>query len=172
MCRAYSPRLKQSSGFRLHKKPLGNILGNLILIVDDDEADQFMLERTLRGIGVVNPVRKLSDGTSAIRYLNGDPPYHDRTVHPLPCVIFLDLKMPGVTGWDVLDWVHALSMKRTSKLFVHSSVTAIPDLQRMYTLGADSFISKPLKEVDLFNLVHHHPGPWEIHPPQDRTAPS
>jgi CheY-like chemotaxis protein len=140
-------------------------LGNLILIIDDDEVDQFMLERTLRGIGVINPIRKLSDGNTAIRYLNGDPPYHDRTSYPLPSVIFLDLKMPGVSGWDVLDWMSALSLKRNAKIFVHSQVTAIPDLQKMYTLGADSFISKPLNEADLFNLIYHHLGPWELQMP-------
>jgi len=140
-------------------------LGNFILIVDDDEVDQFMLERTLRGIGVLNPIRKLSDGNTAIRYLNGDPPYHDRTAYPFPSVLFLDLKMPGVSGWDVLDWVHALAIKRDAKLFVHSPVTAIPELTKLYALGADSFISKPLQEIDLFNLIYHFPGPWEIQGP-------
>lgn len=141
-------------------------MGNLILIVDDYELDQFMLERTLRAIGVVNPIHKLLDGRAAIQYLNGAAPYHDRTIHPLPAVIFLDLKMPGVTGWDVLDWMHALSMKGGSKVFVHSDGTAIQDMQRMYSLGAESFVSKPLKEADLVNLVHHFPGPFQIERPE------
>src|SRR5438046_1343472 len=105
-----------------------------------------MLERALRGIGVLNPIRKLPDGNTALHYLNGDPPYHDRTSYPFPAVIFLDLKMPGVNGWDVLDWVSALNMKRNAKIFVHSQISTITDLQKMYALGADTFISKPLKE--------------------------
>src|SRR3954466_5135453 len=109
-------------------------LGNLILIVDDNDVDQFMLERTLRGIGVINPIRKLSDGYSAIRYLNGDPPYNERALHPIPSAIFLDLRMPGISGWDVLDWINAVSMKCEAKIFVHSDGNSIPDLQRMYTL--------------------------------------
>src|SRR4051794_29620495 len=116
-----------------------------------------MLERSLRSIGVRNPMHRLGDGRSAICYLQASPPYDDRALHPLPSVIFLDLKMPGVTGWDVLDWMHALSMKGGSKVFVHSDGTSVQDIRRIYSLGADSFLSKPLKEADLFNLVHHFP---------------
>jgi CheY-like chemotaxis protein len=134
--------------------------------VDDDEVDQFMLERTLRSIGVRNPIRRLSDGRSLLLYLQANPPYNDRTLNPFPAVIFLDLKMPGVTGWDVLDWIAATSMKQDARIFVHSQMSNIPELQRMYSLGADSFVSKPLKEIDLFNLVYHFPAPFEI----QRTA--
>jgi CheY-like chemotaxis protein len=135
-------------------------LGNLILIVDDNEVDQFLLERTLRRVGVTNPISKLADGQSLIRYLQGNPPYTDRTKHPLPAVVFLDLKMPGVTGWDALEWVHALKLKREAKIFVHSELTSVEELPKTYALGADSFLSKPLREMDLSNLIHHQPGPW------------
>jgi CheY-like chemotaxis protein len=141
------------------------ILGNLILIVDDDEVDQFMLERTLRSIGVRNPIRKLSDGRSALGYLEADPPYNDRALNPFPAAIFLDLKMSGVTGWDVLDWISGFSMKQDAKIFVHSDFNQVADLPRLYRLGADSFIPKPLQESDLFNLVYHFPAPFEVQRP-------
>jgi CheY-like chemotaxis protein len=142
-------------------------LGKLILIVDDDEVDQFMLERMLRSIGVRNPIRRLSDGRSLLLYLQANPPYNDRTLNPLPAAIFLDLKMPGLTGWDVLDWVSGFSIKGDAKIFVHSQLNIVSELQRMYSLGADSFLSKPLKEIDLLNLVYHFPGPFQIERAQD-----
>lgn len=123
-----------------------------------------MLARILDRLGVQNPILKLGDGHEAIRYLNGDGAYADRIKYPLPAVMFLDLKLPVVTGWEVLDWVHALSLKRDFLLFVYSEIRSVSDVRKVYALGADSYVAKPVKEIDIVNLLHHFPQPWQFKP--------
>src|SRR5437868_14869596 len=79
--------------------------GTPILIVDDQSEAQSLLTWSLRRAGVQNPIHCLSDGHEAIRYLGGEPPYCDRINYPLPGVLFLDLKLPVLDGWEVLDWI-------------------------------------------------------------------
>ncbi|MDB6032679.1 MAG: CheY-like response regulator receiver domain protein [Verrucomicrobiales bacterium] len=134
----------------------------LILIIDDQESDQQVLARSLRRLGVLNPVHRLGDGHEAMRYLNGDTPYGDRTTFPFPAIIFLDLNLPLVNGWEVLDWVHGLSLKGASELFVYSEVKNVNEVRRIYDLGADSFLRKPVNELDLMNLIYHFPKHWNI----------
>jgi CheY-like chemotaxis protein len=140
---------------------------NLILIVDDLEDDQLMLEGILHGIGVGNPILRLPNGHEAMRYLNGDAPYNNRINFAMPAVIFLDLKMPIVSGWEVLDWLHGLSMKGSMLVFIYSELQGVEDVKRLYRLGADSFLAKPLKEIDVYNLLYHFPRVWEFKVPSD-----
>lgn len=134
----------------------------LILIIDDQESDQQVLARSLRRLGVLNPVYRVGDGHEAMRYLNGDTPYGDRTMYPFPAIIFLDLNLPLVNGWEVLDWVHGLSLKGSSQLFVYSEVKNVNEVRKIYDLGADSFLRKPVNELDLMNLIYHFPKHWNI----------
>ena len=133
-----------------------------ILIVDDRPDDQDILVRGLRGLGVRNPVSTLGNGHEAIRYLKGDSPYNDRSRHPLPGVIFLDLKLPLVSGFEVLDWIHGTGLKRNSHIFIYSEIGNVTNVRRIYALGADSFLRKPVQEVDLMNLIYHFPKFWDI----------
>jgi CheY-like chemotaxis protein len=135
---------------------------NLILIVDDRVDDQQLLIRMLRRLGVMNPVSMLSDGHEAIRYFNGDSQYADRTQYPLPAVVFLDLKLPVVSGFEVLDWMHGTSVKRNSHIFIYSEIGNVTNVRRIYSLGADSFLRKPVQELDLMNLIYHFPKYWQI----------
>src|SRR6185436_17237890 len=86
-------------------------LQRLLLVVDDQEDDQALLAWMLRKAGVQNAVRFLRDGHEAVRYLNGDGRYADRRRFPLPAAIFLDLQMPVMDGWQVLDWIHSVRSK-------------------------------------------------------------
>lgn len=138
------------------------MLENLILIVDDQESDQALLSRMLTHLGIVNPSLWLMDGHEAIRYLDGDAPYDNRTRYPLPAVLFLDLKLPVVSGWDVLNRLQTLSCERAFRLFVYSEIKNVSEVRKVYALGADSFLTKPVKEVDLVNLLHHFPGCWQF----------
>ncbi|HUR45085.1 MAG TPA: response regulator [Candidatus Saccharimonadales bacterium] len=135
---------------------------NTILIVDDQAEDQHILTRTLRRLGVRNKIQSLWDGHEAIRYFNGDSPYSDRVKYPLPAIVFLDLNLPVVSGFDVLDWLRGTSMKGGSHVFIYSEVGNVSNVRRIYALGADSFVRKPIQEVDLMNLIFHFPKFWDI----------
>jgi CheY-like chemotaxis protein len=134
----------------------------IILIVDDQADDQSVLSYMLTRVGVINPVFCLHDGHETIRYLNGDLPYSDRTRFPLPAAVFLDLQMPVMNGWQVLDWIHCVGLKNEMRIFVYSHPNNVGEVQRLYTLGADSFLRKPVDEADLRNLICQFAGPWQL----------
>ena len=119
-------------------------------------------------VGVINPVRRLRDGHELIRYLNGDPPYADRVKYPLPAAIFLDLQMPVMNGWQVLDWIRSVGFKWKMRVFVYSQPKNVAEVQELYTLGADSFIRKPALDYEIRALIDNFPEPWELK--DDTTA--
>src|SRR5215211_8521317 len=76
-----------------------------VLIAEDDDDYGLLVQAALQASGWTSPVHRVSDGAAAIAYLKGEGPYENRTTYPLPCAVFLDVKMPGTTGLDVLQWI-------------------------------------------------------------------
>ncbi|HUR44226.1 MAG TPA: response regulator [Candidatus Saccharimonadales bacterium] len=146
-------------------------LHKLVLIVDDQADDQAVLSYMLGRVGVVNPVFCLQDGHETLRYLNGEPPYSDRSRFPFPAALFLDLQMPVLSGWQVLDWIRGSGLKGNMRIFVYSHPSNVGEVQKLYKLGADSFLKKPAEEAELRNLVAHFPTPWILEVPFSSVAP-
>ena len=84
---------------------------SIFLLVEDNEDDVFFMQRAFQQAGVHNPLHVVRNGEEAIEYLSGQNGFSDRQEHPLPDLIFLDLKMPGVNGFEVLKWMRAQSVK-------------------------------------------------------------
>jgi CheY-like chemotaxis protein len=141
-----------------------------ILTVDDRDDDRYLLERMLRRVGVTNPFHSLSDGHQAIRYFNGDFPFADRVRYPIPAIVFLDLHMPLIGGREVLDWLHALNFTHRIFTFIYSDIQNVGDVKEFYRLGADSFLSKPINELELRNLVTYIPAPWCLQQSETNAA--
>src|SRR5690242_6967383 len=80
--------------------------GKVILLVEDDEHDVFFFQRALAKAGLELPLRLIVDGEQALQYLNGEGKYQNRAAHPFPDIIFLDLKLPYISGMDVLEHIH------------------------------------------------------------------
>jgi CheY-like chemotaxis protein len=76
-----------------------------LLLVEDNEDDVFLMKRALQGAHVVNPLHIVEDGQEALDYLSGNGKFADREQYPLPAVVFLDLKLPFISGHDVLAWI-------------------------------------------------------------------
>jgi CheY-like chemotaxis protein len=142
---------------------------NLILIVDDSDEDAVLLTLMFKRAGIVNPVTILSNGQQAISYLKGDGVYADRKGHPLPSVMFLDLKMPRVDGYKVLEWIARQPGLRSILVVVLSGITEPSDANRIHQLGARSFLVKPCTLEDLVNLRKVFPDYWTIARPPDPT---
>ncbi len=115
-----------------------------ILVVEDDEDDFFLTGRVLRKITSSRIIR-VSSGREAIEYLAGGGPYGDRAAHPLPAIMFLDLKMDQGTGLEVLDWVKTHRPADHPQIFVLSGSNEPKDRELVRLSGVTSgYIVKPL----------------------------
>jgi len=144
----------------------------VVLIVEDYEDDAKLLEMLLTKAGIANPVRTVLSAEQAISYLQGAPPYWDRTKYPLPSVIFLDLKLPGIDGFEFLRRLRANPELQRSFIVVLSATGDLISVQAAYALGANSFLVKPCREADLLNLITCYPHLWTRLPPPDPLSPA
>lgn len=152
---------------------------NVVLIVDDYEDDAKLLELLLRGAGVINPIRSVLSAEQAISYLEGAPPYWDRAKHPLPTVIFVDLKLPGIDGFEFLRWLRSHRLLKTAFIVILSATGDLVSVQAAYALGANSFLVKPCRPADLENLIACYPALWmrsipptAVPPPENGSHPT
>lgn len=134
----------------------------VFLLVEDSEDDILLLQRSFAKNKIANPMRVVRNGQEAILYLEGTGRYRNRTQFPLPSIVLLDLKMPGVDGFEVLAWIRqqANPHLRTLRVIVLTSSDAISDVNRAYQLGANSFLVKPTDLHDLNLLTAAIRGYW------------
>lgn len=110
-----------------------------ILIVDDDPDAVALTKHALAKAGIRTQIDVMEDGGDAIAYLKeklaeGDP--------ALPLLLFLDLKMPGTDGFQVLDWIRGQPRLRRLLTVVLSSSTSNRDVDKAYALGAKTYFGK------------------------------
>lgn len=118
-----------------------------ILLVEDNDSDAELTLRALQQANLFNPVRRLSDGQEALDYLFPSPGTPDRGARPR--LILLDLKLPMVSGLEVLRAVKAHPATRSIPVVVLSSSSEERDIAESYQSGANSYIVKPV-EFDKF----------------------
>ncbi len=131
-----------------------------ILQVEDDRNDVFFLEHALRAAGVSHPLHVARDGQEAVEYLSGTGAFSDRTRHPLPCLILLDLKLPRRSGFEVLEWLREQPELQKLTVIVLTSSGREEDVDRSYFLGANSFVVKPSKLQERLEFARLLKGYW------------
>ena len=114
-----------------------------LLVVEDDPNDLFFLERALRKARLNLTVRSVTNGEQAIKYLSGQAPFADRQAYPIPYSILLDLKMPFVNGFQVLEWVRSQPALSKIQIFVLTGSSVERDRDRALELGARGYLVKP-----------------------------
>jgi CheY-like chemotaxis protein len=116
------------------------------LLVEDDPNDVFMAELAFRQTAPDARLHLVIDGEEAIEYLLGQGRFADRQQHPMPNVILLDLKMPRIGGFEVLEWLRKDAPKNLHMLpvVVMSSSNLPEDVKRAYSLGVNSYLVKPV----------------------------
>lgn len=131
-----------------------------ILYAEDDENDVFLMERAFRKLQIDNPLRLVTDGKQAVAYLAGAPPFADRGANPLPCLVLLDLSMPGKHGLDVLKWIRNTPAHTNLPVVVLSSSNQESDVHRAYLLGANGFLIKPGDPDELLQIMRRVKQYW------------
>jgi CheY-like chemotaxis protein len=123
-----------------------------ILVADDCQDDVELFKAAIKRAGLSNPVRSFADGAEAIEYLRQEHnTFLDESSAPL--LFFLDLNMPGCTGFAVLDWLRRQSHLQNLPTIVLSNSDLPSDIERSLRLGAHGYWVKPTRFEDLVALA-------------------
>jgi CheY-like chemotaxis protein len=123
-----------------------------ILYAEDEPDDQFFIERALKQLTCPVEVRFVNDGQEALDYLQGKGQYADRSRFPMPTVIFLDIKMPRLNGFEVLKWLKEQEAFKRIPVAMITSSQMQEDIDRVYELGASAYLVKPARMDELQKL--------------------
>src|SRR3954449_11136995 len=93
----------------------------VILLVEDSEDDAFFFRRVLKRSGIEHSLRQAADGAAALRYLEAARAGADETKYPWPDLVFLDLKLPTFSGFEILTWIREQKMEPLDVLVLSGS---------------------------------------------------
>jgi CheY-like chemotaxis protein len=134
-----------------------------ILLVEDDPNDVFLMKRALKAAAITNPLKVATDGQEALDYLAGAGQFENRAEFPIPSLIFLDLKLPYKSGFEVLEWIRSQPSLDSTLVVVLTSSSEERDIKETYRLGAKSFLVKPPTQAMLSDLMLSLRDYWMNH---------
>lgn len=124
-----------------------------ILLVEDNPDDAMLIERAIRKANLAAPLYKVEDGQAAVDYLSGTGVYADRTQHPLPTLILLDIKLPKRSGLEVLQWIRSVPQLARLVVVMLTSSREHKDIDQAYAHSANSYLVKPIGPTQMLDLV-------------------
>lgn len=140
----------------------------LILLVEDNEDDVFILKMAFKKAGLRHPVAVAEDGQQALDYLRGAGEFADRNRFPLPALVLLDLKLPKIMGLDVLRAIRENPGLAPLIVTVLTSSDQDRDIERAYRLGANSYLVKPSAADRILQMARtlcEYWLEWNVSPP-------
>lgn len=114
-----------------------------VLVVDDNVDHAELLRVAGERVAPDLSFQAVLDGQEALDYLDGIPPFHDRDLHPYPCLVLLDLMMPRLDGFGVLARLQNVRWDDPVPIVVLTTSLNPVDESRAMALGADAFHTKP-----------------------------
>jgi CheY-like chemotaxis protein len=120
-----------------------------ILLAEDEPNDAFFVRWGFEKAGLGHGISHVHDGQEALDYLTGQQEFGDRSRFPMPDLILLDLKMPRLTGFDVLRWLRSQPEHKQLPVIIFSSSDHQNDIDKAKMLGANDYRIKP-NEIDRF----------------------
>jgi CheY-like chemotaxis protein len=125
-----------------------------VVIVDDDPYDATLSEGVIDELNPKFPVQILTSGEDLVSYLQGTDLYADRSRYPMPGLVLLDLKMPKMDGFAVLDWLKNHPEYSELPVVVLSGfVGMVEQVTRAYGQGAHAFLTKPVQLRDIQSIL-------------------
>jgi two-component system response regulator len=140
----------------------------LIMVVEDNPDDEELTLRALRMGKIANEIVVTRDGSEALEFLFCTGKYQGREASRMPSVILLDLKLPKLSGLDVLQRMRADPRTRFIPVVVLTSSSEDEDMLRSYELGANSYVRKPVEfsafatavgQLGIYWLLLNEPAP-------------
>ncbi|MEO1438224.1 MAG: response regulator [Bacteroidota bacterium] len=124
-----------------------------ILLIDDSEADNYLHKLTIESAGIAQSVVIVYDGREALDYLNSKPDGD----YPCPELVFLDINMPGMDGWEFLEEYEKMDPEKKAGILICMLTTSVAnkDLQKVKNfVEVSAYITKPLTEEKLMEMYH------------------
>src|ERR671931_1292749 len=123
----------------------------VVLLVEDNPDDRDLALRAFQRHDLGGAVEVAADGQAALDYLHRPGP--DRQLRPLPDVVLLDLKLPKVDGLEVLRRIRASDRTRLLPVVMLTSSAEEQDLVQSYSLGANSYVRKPVSFTEFVDTA-------------------
>lgn len=133
---------------------------NNLLLIEDDSNDVLLIRRAFERTRFNVPMSVVSDGDSAVGYLQGIAEYSDRLQHPLPSLILLDLKLPRRSGLEVLEWLRAQPHLCRIPVIALTASREEADVDKAYEAGINSYVVKPSTFDGLFEMAQSIERYW------------
>jgi two-component system response regulator len=139
-----------------------------ILLVEDNPDDVELTLRALKKNNITNEIVVVRDGAEALDYLAGTGAYKGRDTNDMPTVVLLDLKLPKIDGIELLRRIRSEGKTKLLPVVVLMSSKEEKDLINSYSLGANSYIRKPVdfnqfvdavKQLGMYWLLLNEPPP-------------
>jgi CheY-like chemotaxis protein len=124
-----------------------------ILFAEDSVDDATLTIRALKRSGFTNKLYHVKDGAEALDFLYCQGIYETRDITEKPKLILLDLKMPKISGLQVLEKIKSDPNLKSVPVVILTSSKENPDIENCYALGANSYIVKPVDSDNFFNAI-------------------
>ena len=140
----------------------------MILLAEDNPNDEALILRAFKKSGVSGQITVVRDGAEAVDFILGQGAYKDRDRRDLPQLIILDMKLPKLSGLEVLRVIRANAHTRLLPVIMLTSSSEEQDLIESYRSGANSYVRKPIvydqfleaiRQLSLYWLNLNEPPP-------------
>jgi len=125
-----------------------------ILLVEDDPNDVLLIQRAFQQNGDSLNLIVLSDGEAALKYLEKARQEDHTEEYPIPQLVMLDLKLPRISGFEVLEWIRNHPRYRHLPVVVFSSSSMQEDVNMAYDLGVNSYLLKPVDYDQMIRVAN------------------
>lgn len=139
-----------------------------ILLIEDNKMDIALTLDAFREAKLANKIQVAHNGEEGLDYIFGNGIYADRKTYPLPNIVLLDLKMPGIDGLEVLKRVKSTSEIKRIPIIILTSSKEEGDRAMSYDLGANSYLVKPISFDGFLDVVRKVTDYWislNVEPP-------
>jgi two-component system response regulator len=133
---------------------MSDLAGRPIVLVEDNKDDEEMTLRALRNFGFHNPIRVLRDGEEALEFLSG------QTDESVPVLILLDMRLPKVTGFELLERIRGNPNTRDCKVIVLMGSDTDRSVMANRGVQTTAFVTKPLDADQLFRELRQLGPRW------------
>ena len=141
-----------------------------ILLVEDNPMDVELILDAFKEARLTNIIHVAANGKEALDYVLGQGEYADRKQYPLPDIVLLDLKMPGIDGHEVLRQIKSRDKLKRLPVIILTSSSDEGDRAMSYDNGANSYLVKPVNFDEFLKVVKQVSDYWitlNVKPPMD-----